>query len=292
MQKIQAPKRLVAAIVTALSVTAMPFATAHAATLNAAAGGTFTFNYDHAALEEYVFGTANSGAGFILTKFWNTADSDYLTKSAAFFQTDNDFTPDTSDAFAHDIMPVGTNPTGQASGRAVKATTANFSVNSDTLTGVTSSTLGITGVQGFRIPFYGDGSSGLFYGDFGIRYNQAARQAAWDENSLTGTASGWYVHNYISLSAVAYDLANLSVEFTDANNWKMSGDLLMGPENALGLLLGTPLKDVGNFCLGVGSFSGCSNPVATSAVPVPAAAWLFGSALTGLLGLSRRRKNG
>lgn len=259
---------------------------AQAISLNASTGGTFTFNYDSEALGNYVGGSPGN-PGFILTKFWNTADSNYLTKGIDFFQADNDYTADTSNAFAHDLMPVSaTNPTGQASGRAVKSTTTTFAINSDTLTG--AGILGMTSVQGFRMPFYGDGTTGLYYGDFGLRYGLASRQGAWDDAGLVGTPTGWYVHNYLSLQAPVYDLANLSVTVTDANNWKLSGDLLMTPENGISLLGGAALTDVGNFCLGVGSFAGCSNPVETSAVPVPAAVWLFGSAIAGLIGISRR----
>ena len=268
----------------ALVVAANP---ANAATLNAASGGTFTFNYDHAALGEYVGGSFYNAPGFILTKFSNTADSDYLTKASNYFEVNNDFTPDTSAAFVHDVTATSaTNPAGQAAGRFVKSTTTNFSINSDTLAGV--GTLGMTGVQAFRLPFYGTGTTNLLYGDFSLRYSATGRQTTWDDMGVSGTATGWYLQNNISFSAISYDLSNLVVEFTDVNNWKFSGDMLMGPENA-NFLTGVALKDVGNFCLGVGSYSGCSNPVTTSTVPVPGAVWFMGSGLLGLIGATRRR---
>lgn len=268
----------------ALAATANPVS---ATTLSASTGGTFTFNYDHAALGEYVGGSFFNSPGFILTKFSNTADSDYLTRASSYFETNNDFTPDTSAAFVHDITPTSaSNPTGQALGRYVKSTTPSFSINSDTLAG--SGTLGMTGVQAFRLPFYGTGTTNLLYGDFSLRYGVSAREGIYDDMGVTETPTGWYLQNNISFSAVSYDLSNLVVEFTDANNWKFSGDMLMGPENA-DFLGGTRLKDVGNFCLGVGSYAGCSSPVPTSTVPVPGAVWFMGSGLLGLLGATRRK---
>lgn len=68
----------------------------------------------------------------------------------------------------------------------------------------------------------------------------------------------------------------------------------------LGLQLGAGASfDVGfifdttnNTCLGGGSFDNCEfyiSKIEFSAVPVPAAAWLFGSGLLGLIGVARRK---
>lgn len=277
-----------AALATLALTAAIAPSAASATTLNASAGGTFTFNFDHSAFNEYVFGAANNGTGFYLSRFFNTADSDYTTKSDGYFLANNDYTPDSSAAFVHDVTAVSaTNPTGQQSGRFVKSTTTNFSINSSTLAG--TGTLGMTGVQDFRLPFYSDGTTSLLFGDFSLKYGVASRQGAWDDLGQTGTPSGWYLTNNISFSAVAYDLTNLVVAYTDANNWSFSGDLLMSPENA-DFLVGTRLKDVGNFCLGIGSYAGCSNPAAVASVPVPSAIWFMGSGMIGLLAARRGRR--
>lgn len=248
------------------------------------AGATFSLSIDPVAMNTYVLGT-----GMYTTKFWNTADSNYTTVPDSFFITDNDTVADTSPAFVFDVTAKGANPTGQATNRFVKSTSTSFVINDD-LTG--AGRLGMTGVLGYNLPNYGGPGigSGLFYGDFSLLYNQAGRQSVYEDDfSLAAVPSGWHLVNNLSgIVLPAYDLADLVVTYLDANNWKFEGNLLMSPENGA-FLLGSSLQDVGNFCLGVGSYGGCSNPVATSAVPVPGAVWLFGGALSALIGVVRRK---
>jgi hypothetical protein len=113
-------------------------------------------------------------------------------------------------------------------------------------------------------------------GDFSVLF---------DTSRQTDGRTGWYLGNNIYFPMAVYDLSHLNLAYTDANNWQMSGDLLMSPENGT-MLRGAILNDVGDFCLGTGSYSGCGQ---VSAVPVPAAAWLFGSALLGLAGIVKRK---
>lgn len=248
------------------------------------AGATFSLSIDPVAMNTYVGGT-----GMYTTKFWNTADSNFLTKPDGFFITDNDTIADTSPAFNFDVTAKGANPTGQATNRFVKSTSTSFVINDD-LTG--AGRLGMTGVLGYNLPnYYGPGlGSGLFYGDFSLLYNQSGRQTVYeDDYSLTAVPSGWHLVNNLSgITLPAYDLEDLVLTVVDANNWKFEGNLLMSPENGA-FLLGSALQDVGNFCLGVGSYGGCTNPVVTSAVPVPGAVWLFGGALSALIGVVRRK---
>lgn len=248
------------------------------------AGATFSLSIDAAAMNTYILGT-----GMYTSKFWNTADSNYTSKPDSFFIADNDTVADTSSAFIFDVTAKGANPSGQATNRFVKSTSTTFVINDD-LTG--AGRLGMTGVLGYYLPnYYGPGSgSGLFSGDFSLTYNQAARQAVYtDDYALSATPSGWSLTNNISgITLPSYDLDNLALTYVDANNWKFEGDMLMSPENGT-FLLGAALQDVGNFCLGVGSFGGCSNPVTTSAVPVPGAFWLFGGAMSALIGVVRRK---
>jgi hypothetical protein len=76
--------------------------------------------------------------------------------------------------------------------------------------------------------------------------------------------------------------------FTDTDNWRLSGDLWMSPENG-SMLRGEQLNDVGDFCLGTGSFAGCGQ---LSQVPLPATSVLFMSGLLGLLTqLGAKRRN-
>ncbi len=141
----------------------------------------------------------------------------------------------------------------------------------------------MTGIELYKGLYNG----ALIYGDYSLHYNPANRAATWDDFGLNAPLpSGWYLQNNISFSAVVYDLAQLSIIVTDAENWQLSGDLVLSPENA-GLLQNTLQRDVGDFCLGVGSHAGCGQ---ISTVPLPTAAWLFLSGLTGLAGTALRRR--
>ncbi|MEH6590063.1 MAG: VPLPA-CTERM sorting domain-containing protein [Halioglobus sp.] len=71
----------------------------------------------------------------------------------------------------------------------------------------------------------------------------------------------------------AIDLANFGFDFSDLNNLNW-GTSSITSSAALGVDLQTDINYT----------------AAPSAVPVPAAAWLFGSALLGLTGVARRRK--
>ncbi|ANE53777.1 hypothetical protein [Methylomonas sp. DH-1] len=218
-------------------------------------------------------GTA-SNPGDFLVQFFDTQASDYKSYSDSYFYLGNTSRTEVSALnLVHDITPVGSsNPTGQAANRHVKSTTPNFSIDSETLAG--TGLLGMTGIELFR----GLYSGSLITGDYSLLYNPNNRQNAWADLGQDGTPSGWYLQNNVSFSMVVYELTNLVVSYTDANHWQMSGDLLMSPENA-DFLHGARLADMGDFCLGVGSHSGCGQ---VSTVPVPAALWLFISGLTGM----------
>lgn len=248
-------------------------ANTQASLLYAGENGTFTMNLDRNAL---ALGTKGSveNPGHFLVHYYDTEESDYTTRTDSSIYYNNPLRTEVS-AFnlVHDITPTSAgNPSGQAPGRFVKSTTPDFAVNSDTLTATGS--LGMTGIELYKGLYNG----ALIYGDYSLTYNPAYRQEVYDDFGLSDYPSGWYLQNNVSFSAVVYELANLSLIFTDANHWKLSGDLLVSPENA-GLLKVARLADVGDFCLGFGSFSGCGQ---VSTVPVPTSVWLF---ISGLLGL-------
>lgn len=267
--------------------------TANANILNASSGGTFRFNYNRDAIALY--GTADTDdqgntipntidhPGYFVSNYSDTANSDYLSKTSGHFINNSGDTEISAINLVHDITSIGPNPAGQATGRFVKGTTENFGIDSDTLAGTGS--MGLTGVQAFALPYYGGTGGSLIYGDFTLKYNPFSREAAWDDADVLGTPSGWYLRNNISFSANAYDLANLALNYDDAENWELRGDLLIAPENAT-FLHGAASADWGDFCLGAGSHAGCG---AVSAVPVPTAIWLFGTGLAGLLTASRRK---
>ena len=259
------------AFVFAVSIATLAPAT-NAALLNASLGGTFTMNMDRNALALATGGNPGN-PGHFLVHYYDTAESDYTTRSDSSIYFNNPLRTEVSALnLVHDITPTSANnPSGQAPGRFVKATTPDFAVNSDSLTATGS--LGMTGIELYKGLYNG----ALIYGDYSLTYNPAYRQEVYDDFGLSNYPSGWYLQNNVSFSAVVYELANLSVVFTNDSNWKLSGDLLFSPENA-GLLKTAKQAYAGDFCLGFGSYSGCGQ---VSAVPLPTAAWLFVSGLFG-----------
>lgn len=249
----------------------MASASLGATTLNAPSGGTFTMNLDREALAPYF--------GYRLAGFWDSTASDYSnpanTGDALISQLGTAEISAVNRVF--DLTPIGADPAGQAAQRFVKATSADFTLDSDTLTGVSGTRVGMTGVQGFYAPQWPPAGGGLVNGDFSVTY---------DPTRATEGRSGWYLANHLYFTMAVYDFSQVAVAFTDANNWRFSGDLLMSPENG-GMLQGPSLNDVGDFCLGTGSYAGCGH-VAT--VPVPAGIWLLGSGLLGLAGNVGRRR--
>ncbi|NOU13158.1 MAG: hypothetical protein HOO92_04200 [Methylococcaceae bacterium] len=272
---------------TALTIcAALVSSNSNATLLNAPTSGTFTMNLDRLALAPY--------SGYFLSKFWEAAASDFTNpaNTGDYFNSQITTTeiPAINQVFT--LAAIGSNPANQAVQRAVKATSANFTIDSNTLVGVDSvigdyglrvagAQIGMTGVQGFYAPYWltnccGLGG-GLVNGDFSVVYD-TARQ--------TDGRSGWYLANNMYFTMATYDFSNLSIAFTDADNWRLSGDLLMSPENG-SMLKGAILNDVGDFCLGSGSFTGCGQ---VSTVPLPTSAWLFISSLLGFVGFSSRKR--
>ena len=248
--------------------------------LNTSLGGSFSMSMDRDALA-YSTGGTSSNPGHYLVHYYDTTESNYLTRTDSSFYFNNALRTEVSAInMVHDLTAISaTNPVGQASNRHVKATSPNFAIDSESLTG--TGVLGMTGIELYKGLYNGT----LIYGDYSLQYNPANRALAWEDYGLTTSApSGWYLQNNVSFSAVVYDLSGLSVVADDANNWKLTGDLLLSPENA-GLIQNTAQLDVGNFCLGTGSYSQCGQ---ISAVPLPSAVWLFISGLSGL-GLMRKK---
>lgn len=94
-------------------------------------------------------------------------------------------------------------------------------------------------------------------------------------------ASGFFVASTFGLEAILFDIANPVVEpFEDF--LIIGADILVSPELAM--------------ALGNDAFAGVDAGAAlvladATVVPVPAAAWLFGSGLIGLVGMTRRKQS-
>ena len=112
----------------------------------------------------------------------------------------------------------------------------------------------------------------------------AGNSAVWDDPATTSVNEGDYSYNFTLTTgqvafgtyfdwSVNYDIPVLAIIDCGAGN---PGDTCTG--------VGTPMQ-IGPFPGQAPAFNGV-----VSAVPVPAAVWLFGSGLLGLVGVARRRK--
>ena len=253
-----------------------------AVALNADLGGTFVMNMNSAVLADFVHGNLNNPGSF-LVHYYDTAESDYATHSdSSFYLGNSSHTEIPAVNLLHDITPVSAaNPGGQAANRHVLSTTPDFSVDPNSMTG--TGLLGMTGVELYR----GLYSGSLIYGDYSLQYSLANRSDVWDFYGISGSPSGWYLQNNISFPAAIYELSNITLEYSDAQNWRMAGYLLLTPENA-GLVQSTALTNVGDFCLGVGNYAGCGQ---ISSIPIPTAGWLFITATGGWLRLHKLNRS-
>ncbi|TKB72383.1 MAG: VPLPA-CTERM sorting domain-containing protein [Nitrospira sp.] len=141
-----------------------------------------------------------------------------------------------------------------------------FTFDSSDLTGTATGQIGLGGVMRFDVnPLLGGGD--LLIGDFTLAY---------DATRIQG--SGWFLKNNIGFPLAAFDTTNVNTT-TGPNAFSLLGNLTVSPEFG-GLFLAP--TDIGKV---VGTFS-FQTP---APVPLPAAVWLFGSGLIGLVGIARRR---
>lgn len=98
--------------------------------------------------------------------------------------------------------------------------------------------------------------------------------------SIDKTGSDWIIHSTDSGFGTVnlFQLTNVSESLNGSGELLLSGDLLWATGFGYAGVIGADTNTV------IGSFS-----LAPSAVPVPAAVWLFGSGLLGLAGLKRKK---
>ena len=194
------------------------------------------------------------------------------TVSAVFDKTDMD-TMNTSDILT---APTGTPsttglpfemytnnaPVGLA-GRAPENTSFDYN-GTDATTSV--GTIGLAGAWKTNST---DFTGQLVFGDFSLHYD-ASRVGV----NAGGTSSGWALTNHVSFAASTADLANITL-INGIDGFTLSGDIALNAGSAA-FLGGVAGQDVGDFS------------VTVSTVPVPAAVWLFGSGLLGVVGFGRK----
>src|SRR5665647_1404847 len=146
---------------------------ASASILSDASGvGTYTINFDRDAFA-VLQGGSLAAPGVFNAHFYDTAASDYTSVSMNSMAQAGGKSEEPSTALVHNITATGADPTGQASSRFVKGTTADFAVNSDDYSGVGA--LGMTGVQKYGIGAGIFAGKSMVFGDYSLKYDPLQR---------------------------------------------------------------------------------------------------------------------
>lgn len=137
--------------------------------------------------------------------------------------------------------------------------------------GTASGAVGFGGLMRFRgtwaAPNYA--SSYFSFGEFTLEHHPAL--------AVNG-ASGWSLWNHVSFRTHSFDLLNVTTAVGPDDSLTLSGDLRFSPGTSSAFFASEDAdKLLGNVTIQL------------TAVPLPAAVWLFGSALAGIGVLGRRR---
>jgi hypothetical protein len=149
-----------------------------------------------------------------------------------------------------------------------------FSFDPANPAGTASGAIGLDGTMKFRGNFQSfPGQSMFLLGEFSLFH---------DVSHAVDGASGWVIKGNITPAMPVFDLLNVATAL-NGNLWTLAGDLRLTPEVANSFFdaeIDGP-KILGNVSLQV---------TTTAPVPLPAAVWLFGGALS-WLGLAARRRS-
>lgn len=226
--------------------------------------GSFTMNLDRDALAQLVLNPTGTPPTLYLEEFWDASASASLTATQINTAGTADLVPGTGEIPATGLVynVTGSTVTNPA-GRAIQAT--NFTYDPGDLTGTATGQIGLGGVLRFLGNF-----PGIFAtGDYALKYD-ATRVG----NAAGG--SGWYLLNNYGFPIPGWDLTDVTTT-SDPLSLYLSGTVKWSPEVASAFFAtGDIGKPMGTFTF-------------AAPVPLPAAAWLFGSGLIGLAKLARRR---
>lgn len=227
-------------------------------------GGTFAMNLDRDALAQMVLNPSGTPPTLYLEEFWNAPASGSLTATQINTAGVADLVPGTGEIPATGLIygVTGSSVVNPA-GRAIQAT--NFTYDPSDVTGTASGQIGLGGVMRFLGNF-----PGIFVtGDFALKFD-ATRVGN------TADGSGWHLLNNYGFPIPVFELTDVTAS-SDPFSLALSGNLKWSPEVTSAFFAPSDLgTTVGTFAF-------------ASPVPVPAAAWLFGSGLIGLAGVARRR---
>lgn len=223
--------------------------------------GALTMNLDRDALATLVLNPSGTPPTLFLEEFFTSPS---LTGAQINDVVNTNLVPGNGEIPATGLVynVTGSTVTNPA-GRAIQAT--NFTYDPSNLTGTATGQIGLGGVLRFMGNF-----GGIFAtGDYALKYD-ATRVG----NAAGG--SGWYLLNNYGFPVPGWDLTDVTAS-SDPFSLSLSGTLKWSPEVTSAFFHSSDIgKSMGTFTF-------------VSPVPLPAAAWLFGSGVIGLAGLARRR---
>ncbi len=223
--------------------------------------GALTMNLDRDALATLVLNPSGTPPTLFLEEFFTSPS---LTGAQINDVVNTNLVPGNGEIPATGLVynVTGSTVTNPA-GRAIQAT--NFTYDPSNLTGTATGQIGLGGVLRFMGNF-----GGIFAtGDYALKYD-ATRVG----NAAGG--SGWYLLNNYGFPVPGWDLTDVTAS-SDPFSLSLSGTLKWSPEVTNAFFHSSDIdKSMGTFTF-------------VSPVPLPAAAWLFGSGVIGLAGLARRR---
>lgn len=270
MQKIALKKMRIQRSVFAVAALAM----ANAASAGVLHGGIFNVTYVNQdnLLEGLTIGPGGLTEYYVANFFPKAVADTYSTIADIITVPTNTYpAPQTLEYVVNPADLTGTGiPTG-AGGRGNRPTTLNWDASQDALvdssTFAASGQIGLNGVVMTRGSFTGT----LTSGDYTFEY---------DASRNDGVNSGWTLWNHTSFRTSTYDARNISVT-TNGDELIMTGELWWSANMTAFLFGGDGSNSAGkaaDFTL-----------ISPAVVPVPAAVWLFGSGLVGLLAGARRK---
>ncbi len=253
------------------AVTAM--AMLNTASAGVLSGGTFNVTFDNPEnlLEGLTIGPGGLTEYYVANFFDKPlADAYATTTEMTSFATDTYPAPATLQYVVNPSSLAGSGIPLGSGGRNNKATSLSWDASQDALTN--SSIFNATGAVGLNgvVMTRGSFTGTLLSGDYEFKY-VASRN--------NGINSGWTLYNNVSFTSATYDTRNISVT-TDGDNLVFNGELWWSPSTSAFIFGGDGSTTAGR----AATFS----LVSPAAVPVPAALWLFGSGLLGLMAGARR----
>ncbi len=242
--------------------------TTQAATVS---GGALTLNLNRVALIDGTLLDNTPAPSIYLEEFWDASAA-----SKTFLQLRDENTPvNLTDYAANEISAEGlqfavngASIPANPGGRQNRNTTFDFDPNN--LFGTATGSIGLGGVMRFRVDV-NPPNNRVLLGDMTLEYDPASEGAS-------AGRSGWIITNHIGFDAGGFELFDVTTLLV-GNSLTINGNLGFG----WGFdHLGADAARLNDTRIGTFSFH-------TTVVPVPAAAWLFISGLSGLL-LSCRHK--